>query len=318
MSPLHVANGDMAADRLREAAVGGEIVTFIDALHEGPAPAGLSADDWWACRARFVADAGWDAFEVAWTRLRGADARLAAAGACDEVVLWFEHDLNCQLQLVRVLDLLLRHAPETPVTIVCIGEYPGIPDFHGLGQLTGAQMAGLHQTRQSLPRAAAEVAGAAWAAFRSPDPSALEAVIAADTSALPFLGAALRRHLEQFPAAGTGLSRTERQMLEVVASGIGERTRVFKEAEGREASPFMGDVIFFDHLARLAGGAAPLLAVEDGERVALTEHGRHVLAGRADRVALAGFDRWLGGAHLRHGRAMWRRDGERLRGTPRW
>ena len=32
--------------------------------------------------------------------------------------------------------------------------------------------------------------------------------------------------------------------------------------------------------------------------VALTDAGRQVLAGEADRVALIGIDRWLGGVHL--------------------
>ena len=40
--------------------------------------------------------------------------------------------------------------------------------------------------------------------------------IATDTSALPFIAASLRRHLEQFPSADNGLSRTERQALSVL------------------------------------------------------------------------------------------------------
>jgi hypothetical protein len=36
-------------------------------------------------------------------------------------------------------------------------------------------------------------------------------------------------------------------------------------------------------------------------RVALTDDGRAVLAGHADRVDLLGLDRWLGGTHLHAG-----------------
>jgi hypothetical protein len=59
-------------------------------------------------------------------------------------------------------------------------------------------------------------ARAAWNAFTSPDPTDIERFIATDTSALPFIAAALRRHLEQFPSADNGLSRTERQALSVL------------------------------------------------------------------------------------------------------
>jgi hypothetical protein len=37
-----------------------------------------------------------------------------------------------------------------------------------------------------------------------------------------------------------------------------------------------------------------------------------VLSGAADRVALLGIDRWLGGTHLRPGR-VWRWDADRRR-----
>ena len=56
----------------------------------------------------------------------------------------------------------------------------------------------------------------------------------------------------------------------------------------------MGDTIAFDRLDELDGPACTATA-----RSQLTAAGEAVLAGRADRVALIGFDRWLGGLHLR-------------------
>lgn len=49
----------------------------------------------------------------------------------------------------------------------------------------------------------------AWAAFRAPDPRVVTALIAGDTTALPHLHPALLRWLEEFPAVGSGLSRTQ-------------------------------------------------------------------------------------------------------------
>src|SRR5262245_17520799 len=56
----------------------------------------------------------------------------------------------------------------------------------------------------------------AWNAFTSPDPTEIERFIATDTSALPFIAASMQRHLEQFPSADNGLSRTKRQALSVL------------------------------------------------------------------------------------------------------
>ncbi len=53
-------------------------------------------------------------------------------------------------------------------------------------------------------------------------------------------------------------------------------------------------------------------AGEDGRwfwerRAGLTEKGREILRGAADRVELNGIDRWLGGTHL-NGEGAWRWD----------
>jgi hypothetical protein len=47
--------------------------------------------------------------------------------------------------------------------------------------------------------------------------------------------------------------------------------------------------------------------------VTLTDAGRAVLAGRRDRIAVCGIDRWFGGVHLQ--RDAWRWDDQRQRIT---
>jgi hypothetical protein len=42
--------------------------------------------------------------------------------------------------------------------------------------------------------------------------------------------------------------------------------------------------------------------------LSMTEAGQAVLDGRADRIALCGVDRWIGGVHLQAGDRLWRWD----------
>ena len=44
------------------------------------------------------------------------------------------------------------------------------------------------------------------------------------------------------------------------------------------------------------------------DAVTLTDVGRAVLAGRQDRIATCGIDRWLGGVHLQGDAELWRWD----------
>ena len=321
---LHITNGDGAGDKLRRAGLLGEVIAWKDVLHEGPVPAGLSLADLRPVRARFIADQGWAPHEEVLADFERRDAALVRALEHDEVVLWFEHDLYDQLQLLQLLDWFAgQELAGTRVSLVCVGAFPGVEPFHGLGQLTPEQLASLFPTRGPVTEAQLALGRAAWAAFRSPEPFALLTLLDAHTTALPFLRAALVRHLEQFPSTRDGLSRTERQVLEAVAAGADTPLAVFRADQAREPAPFMGDSTLWTYLRDLTLGSAPVLALsepalsptEEGfahQSVALVDRGRAVLAGRADRIGPDGIDRWLGGVHLRGADARWRWNGQRL------
>jgi hypothetical protein len=150
-------------------------------------------------------------------------------------------------------------------------------------------------------------ARAVWDAFRAPDPRGLARAVASPDARLPFMAPALQRLLEELPGARDGLSRTERQLLAAVAAGAGTSEEAFLAAADNEEARFLGDDTAFERLNELASGPHPLLTSE----LTLTDAGADVLAARADRVALNGFDRWLGGVHLRAANGLWRWDAER-------
>ncbi|MET0396958.1 MAG: DUF1835 domain-containing protein, partial [Longimicrobiaceae bacterium] len=281
---LHVTNGDAAAEPLRRAVPGGEVLPWRDVLHEGPVPAGLAPAELDRVRARFLAGGRATPDEVL-ADLEARDAALAAAAGGGEVVLWFEHDLYDQLQLLQVLDRLGDgDTAGARVSLVCIGEFPGVEPFHGLGQLTAEQLASLYPGRAPVTAGQRALARAAWAAFRAPDPTELERVLAGDTGALPFLRGALLRHLEQFPAVGDGLARTERQVLEAVAAGAATPGEIFVADQAREERVFMGDTTLWGYVAGLAAGPEPLLRAADGAPFRLPEPGGDLAAFREQRL----------------------------------
>src|SRR3954470_7040692 len=100
---LHVTNGDSAAYRLRATGVGGTVLCWRDVLNEGPLPA-VSRERLRGLRARFLADCGWGPPADVLAALRERDERLdAALAGGGGVVLWFEHDLYDQLQILQAL-----------------------------------------------------------------------------------------------------------------------------------------------------------------------------------------------------------------------
>jgi len=312
---LHVLNGEASAGTLRRSSLPGTCLAYADVLHEGPVPAGLDDEQLREMRARFIAGQGCGPFEEILAQSREWDATLDRFTQYDEVVLWFEHDLFDQLLLIRHLDRFARRdLHSTKLTLICIGEFPGVNPFHGLGQLSERQLVSLFPGRMPVRGGQFALGRRAWAAFRSADPRDIERLLADDTSALPFLAGALTRHLQEFPATRNGLSRTEREILTLLVPGPMDTASLFREEQRCEERVFMGDTWFWGRLETLARARRPLvtLNVKPSEQplpegtVAITDAGRDVLAGRADWVAIAGIDRWLGGVHLAAGRTIWR------------
>ena len=315
LGTLHVTNGDITADLLRRAGLAGDALVWADVLHEGPVPGGLDDDGLRRARAGFLA--GVDGIDADGVRRRFEDRdRALAAGRHGRYQLWFEADLYCQLQLAQILAALggLGVAADR-ITMVCVGEYPGIAHFGGLGQLEPGQLPGLLDSAAALTPDAMELAGAAWAALRAGDPGGLGPVAVSRSPELRFLGEAFDRLGREYPSTRDGLSLTERRLLAAAAAEPGATAAAaFTRMGEREPRPFLGDLLGFRILARLAGARVPLVeadppgGVAAGTRLRVTEAGRRVLAADADHVALNGIDRWVGGVHLHGEAARWRWD----------
>src|SRR5881398_1516240 len=135
---LHVTNGESAGNTLRQTSLGGAVLPWQDVLHEGPVPAGSRAE-LLRVRAGFLSACGWGSKPSILSSLQRRDRQLLQAlQGGQQVVLWFEHDLYDQLQLLDVL-ALAGTTTQVPELIV-VGAFPGKPSFRGLGELTAQQL----------------------------------------------------------------------------------------------------------------------------------------------------------------------------------
>lgn len=306
---LHLTNGTSVIPLMREAGISGPIVPWNDVLHEGPVPSGLNPAALRERRAQFLASCGWGAYDEIERGLQERDAALEDGPPFDDVVLWFEHDLYDQLQLLQILDRLpLDGAPRVTA----------VPDEEYLGTLPAARFQGLFAARRDVTSSERLTARDAWTAFRSSDPRAIVDVLPR-VSDLRHLGPALLRHLQQFPSMTNGLSRTEQQALEAVSTGVTRLRDVYRSSHHeRERAIFMGDAAFLAHIDALVHTSRPLLdrgfrapGLSLDDKVVLTDDGRRVLSGDLDRVRACGINRWLGGVELAGNGPVWRWDGER-------
>jgi len=305
---LHVTNGDAAAEAIRSIGVAGEVLVWRDVLHEGPVPGAATAAELREIRAAFIARCGWGELSEVRADFAGRDTRLAAAlDAGEEIVLWFEGDLFDQLQLLQTLDRIAGARRRPRVTLVPTGGY--------LGLMSAGELMGCFARALDVDEPLLELGRSGWAAFRSEDPRAVERLVeSGELTPLPDLSAALVRHLEQFPGSRDGLSRSERQAVAALAGGVLPFEELFDRSQRDEERRFLGDAVLRAYLARLAAPPAPVVVSDDGgESWRLTDVGRRVLEGTADRLTAAPCDRWLGGVRLLSPHRIWRWDVEARR-----
>lgn len=286
---LHVTNGDSVLHLWKKAGLLGTHLAWRDILHEGPVPGNLPLEALSRVRADYLASRGHGNAIKLHHDFEKRDALVRRAGEFEEIVLWFEHDLYDQLHLLQIIAVLQESG-------IGAGGVQLVQSDHYLGMLSADEMMALYPKRRFLTSAMAESAAKAWRAFTGEDPHALQAA-ATVHGGFPFLGPALKRLCEEYPAHGSGLSRTQKHVLEACAQGARSKEDLFRRSQAREEASFLGDSACYTHIDDLSAEPAPLIsALETGYE--LTVLGRRVLAGDADWLEHQPLDRWIGGTHL--------------------
>ena len=322
---LHIHNGDCSADIAKQSSVPGEHFAWREALIEGPTPADVSEEQWRKLRARHLSESYGAELDEIESELLSQEEKVASCTEHDEVILWFEHDLFCQTNLIYLLNWFAeRNLGNTRLSLVCVGEFPGLPKFRGLGDLSPEQMASLFDGRHEVSAAEKILASAAWQAYCSPDPTAIQTLLETNTSALPFLKPALQLHLERFPFVSNGLGRIQNGGLKLIHDGLRTFDDLFPRFGDVEPTYGLGDAQFWNDLRRMSVAEKPLLKIKDGNAsnpkltsenihqitFEITEAGADVLNAQADFVEMNGIDTWLGGVRLL-GKKIWRWDSQK-------
>jgi hypothetical protein len=318
---LHILNGDSTAQTLKQSGLAGEHLVWKEALVWGPTPATVDRSAWCRLRSQFLADANAMDAQQCFEDLRQQEEALETLAKHDEVVLWFEFDLFCQLNLIYVLGKLSgQNLVSTKLSLICIGTFPGICDFRGLGQLTAEQLVSLFPGRQPVTVGQMDLAWRAWNACCSSNPQEIELLLAQDTTPLPFLRPALHLHLRRFPSVKNGLGHMEQLALEFIARGVYRFPALFREWSTAEPGYGLGDAQLWDVLIRLVACKQPILQLDGSKGLGfsgnyphlsqvdftLTEIGRAILEGKHDLWEMEPQEYWLGGVRLVPPKPRWR------------
>src|SRR5262249_4476857 len=98
---LHITNGESVTGTFRQVKFPGTYLAWNDVLHDGPVPQTATLDELSDVRAQALAGFGAGDLEKLRAGFAARDRALQDFRKHQDVVLWFEHDLYDQLQLLQ-------------------------------------------------------------------------------------------------------------------------------------------------------------------------------------------------------------------------
>ena len=276
---LHLFNGDSTLHQFRKTKLTGDTIVWREILCEGKTVADLSSEQFWSTRQQFLQQFVTD-FDVQMHKeLKNAFQQIDLP-KYEEIILWFEYDLFCQINLLGVLSWLSNKTRDSEIIImlICVGKHPNYPKLVALGNLNTPEFAALYPNRQVLNTADLIFAARIWAIYCSADHTLLLKEIQADTStAFPYLEAAMYQHQKRFPNIENGLTDIESRMLHLLAHTPRSKQELVRELLNTQEVYGFGDLQYFKILEDLK----PLLKEED-ERLFINQLGKKVLANQVD------------------------------------
>jgi len=164
MSVLHILNGDSTAHTFAETGLKGDVLVWREVLSEGPLIENITSGEFWKDRSAWISDTFNDGAEGYQQNVLNELARLEDPH--DEINLWFEFDLHCQVNMLGVMNYLKQKTDLSgpAIFLICPDDYPGKEDFRGMGELNAEELEYLYDNiRTQLSEIDFIVAAEAWA-----------------------------------------------------------------------------------------------------------------------------------------------------------
>lgn len=273
----HILNGDGTFAPFSDSGIPGQVLVWREILSEGPIGTFETVDELQSIRSPFLeqefgstaADYQKKVVEV-WHELPFPNDEL-------EVVLWFEHDLFCQINLVFLTQLLYKRGFQS-LSVVSPDSHPEVPNFRGMGQLSPKHFPDLFSNRRKLQKDDLVFASDFWAAWSSPTPQELLGINWDVAGAWPHLKEALQIHFQLFPSIGNGLNQIENWLLKQVQASPKTKGNLFQAFCLSWDRFGWGDLQFFNVVQRMKD-----LLEETEVGYSITLKGKRVLKGKLHR-----------------------------------
>ena len=215
-STLHILNGDSTAQIMERSSISGDIMVWREMLCEGPLQREVGSDKFWIRRYSFFEN------ELGVSKLEYYDntikeiIKIEDIANYKEVVLWFEYDLFCQINLLGLCTYLLKfYRKDVKFSMVCTGKKEGKESLQTLSDYSFEDYQKLLDKRLTLSRNNLLFAEECWNLYVENDKKKLKEFDFNKSPKFKYLQLAINQHLQRFPKQN-GLNQIEIKILELI------------------------------------------------------------------------------------------------------
>ncbi|OAD44721.1 DUF1835 domain-containing protein [Polaribacter atrinae] len=218
-SILHITNGDSTTNYLKRLHFSGGFITWREMLCEGKTTVDVGSETFWKNRFDFL-KTSYNISKRKFVDFTLKEYRnLCSKKESKEIVLWFDHDLFCLINMIAVISWLKTYRKGYHISLVTSSKTKGSKKIKGLSEHTENQIQQLYKNRIDLSQDDIEYADYIWELYCSDSPLRLETVYKFNPmSPFTYLVEALEAHLKRFPSIKNGLNQIENTILETANS----------------------------------------------------------------------------------------------------
>lgn len=210
---LHITNGTVLTNYLNELNIEGEKLTWQEMLCEGPTVEQVYSSEFLELRKTFLST--YYDVDLNVNEINLELDKLNHSEDYSEIVLWFEYDLFCHINMVAVISLIQQKKIDLPLYLVCSGRVNKSKNLKGLAELNSGELLKHYKEKVRLTDTDIELATTVWRIYCGKDHNLFKPIIVI-SSTFKYLSSCLKAHLERFPETKDGLTVMERNILDIV------------------------------------------------------------------------------------------------------
>ncbi|WP_299670144.1 DUF1835 domain-containing protein [uncultured Polaribacter sp.] len=213
-SILHITNGDYTTNYLKKLKISGEFITWREMLCEGKTTVDVGSENFWKNRFEFFKSS----YKVSKQKFINYTVKeyrnLCNKKEQKEIVLWFDYDLFCQINMIAVISWLKRYRKGYHISLVASGKVEGVEKMLSLTELSEEQIRQHYTDKIELTQDDIEYADYIWQLYCSDSPLRIETIYKFNkNSPFKYLATAIEAHLQRFPSIKNGLNKVENTIL---------------------------------------------------------------------------------------------------------